>query len=298
MALIFAGAALYAGSRCWLATRKLVVLDVPISLSRGHITTREFSINLDSGYLMEIEVKRAPSPENLNCRMWGCPGTPDILRVRWTLSSAGQVEASGNSDGLDGRCFRNGMVGRYVGRFRSSGGRHRLDIDVLSDTAALNQGNPSLTVAADDEGYGRLSGLSFALTADSCMLIVVGGALLWLPRLRRNPRQSAGLAIYAGPRSGRPRMQTLRRFPPGPLISKPQSFGILAVSAVGLVGFSLWMNPDPWRYRRDSLRTPQAEAAAQQATTNGSSRWFSGSTRRTAGFWTASRLLPKSYPAY
>jgi hypothetical protein len=182
--MILAGLALGVGSISWLVTRKRVPLDIPISLSRGHVRTQEFGINLNSGYYIEIEVDRAPSLDNLECQMWGCyeemPASlevqrvPAVLRVQWVLSSAGHVEPSGRSDDINGGSGHLGVVGRKVGYFSSSGGQYRLDVDVLSDTSVLNKGNPRLKVEADGEGYNRLSRLNENLPIVPGMVVVVG----------------------------------------------------------------------------------------------------------------------------
>ena len=53
-------------------SRKLVPLDVPVSLWNGQIRTVEFSINLDTGYYIEIELAKTPSlPRRLvDCSSW------------------------------------------------------------------------------------------------------------------------------------------------------------------------------------------------------------------------------------
>ena len=175
----------------------------PISLSRGHVRTEDFSINLDCGYFIEIEVARTPSLDNLECQMWGCYETPAILRTHWILSRAGQVELSGSSDDIDGVSGNLGVMGRKAGYFTSSGGRHRIDIDVLSDTSVLNKNNPRLKVEADGEGYNHLSRLREGLPIIPGMVVVIGVVLLLLSRSQRNAEQSTGLGISTVPGSRR-----------------------------------------------------------------------------------------------
>ncbi len=259
---MLAGGALYLGSMYWLETRKLIALDVPVSLSRGHIRTEEFSINLDSGYYIEIEVEETPSLGNLECLMWGCYETPAILKARWALSRAGQVELSGSSDDVNGGSGNVGTVGRKVGYFRSSGGRYKLDVDVLSDTSFLNTGNPRLKVESDGEGHYLIHRLYVELPIVSWMLVLIGGTLFW--RSKQNVEQSTALEISVAPRTGYQRPNSLRKFPGRPLFSGLPPYGITATLALLLlvgISVSVTIKPPSKGIRvftsSRSLRTPK-----------------------------------------
>jgi hypothetical protein len=190
LAIMFAGVALYVGSMSWLATRKLVPLDIPISLSRGQVRTEQFGINLDSGYHIQLEVDGGhPVEYDLECVMWGCNGTPSVLQARWTLFHDGKSEASGGSEGTNGASGNLRTVGRVVGYFASSGGRYRLDVDVLSDTDFLNVRHPRLRIQADGNAYDRRQRFYTLLPFPSGLLVAIGGTLLLLSRGERNIRQ-------------------------------------------------------------------------------------------------------------
>jgi len=242
-AVVLAGLALAIASIFWLSTRKLVPLDIPISLSRGHVRTEEFGINLNSGYYIEIEVEKALSLDNLECQMWGCyeekPASlevqrvPAILRAQWVLSSAGNIKLSGHSEEIDGASGNLGVVGSKVGYFLSSGGRYRLDVDVLSDTSVLNKGNPRLKVEADGEGYNRLSRLNETLAIIPGMVVVVGLALLLLSCSQQSAEQSTVLGLSAAPGIGHQGESFFQKFPPRRLSSRLSPF--VAVHAFGLL---------------------------------------------------------------
>jgi hypothetical protein len=70
--------------------------------------------------------------------------------------------------------------GSSLGSFRFTGGRYRLDVEVLSDPSILNTGEPRLIVAADGYAYRRLHKLRKKLLIVSGTLISIGGALLLL----------------------------------------------------------------------------------------------------------------------
>jgi hypothetical protein len=185
VALLLAGIGWFLGHAYWIATRTRIPLDMPISLSRGHIRTDDFQVNLASGYYVEIEVQNTPTLPNLECLMWGCYESPAALRAQWTLLSTRGAEGSGSTDHTNGASGLIGTVGRKVGYFRSTGGRYRLDLDVLSDTAMLNAGNPRLKVEADGNGYNRISGHYDLLPFGPLILVVIGGTLLLLSRVSR-----------------------------------------------------------------------------------------------------------------
>jgi hypothetical protein len=51
----------------WLATRTDRPIDVPLSLAIGQIRTREFKVNLNAIYIIEIEVQKKIPFDTLNC---------------------------------------------------------------------------------------------------------------------------------------------------------------------------------------------------------------------------------------
>jgi len=226
IAFILGGVALYAGSQYWLATRKLVPLDIPISLSRGHIRTPEFRIDLESSYYIEIEVDRIPP-------------APAILRAQWALSNSGQVEATGGTDDRHESWGWGDSGTRDVGGFRASGGWHRLDIDVLTDASILNRGNPRLRVEATYEGYGLLRQLHEEPPTISVMLVLVGVVIRVLSGSRRKVGQPADLPIFVAPGAGQRGAGYSRKFPRRVLFTGVPSFALVAVSVLMVVMFVL-----------------------------------------------------------
>lgn len=236
IAFIVGGVALCAGSQYWLATRNLVPLDIPISLSRGHIRSPEFNINLDSRYHLEIEVEWQASMGDIDCLLWGCYERSGILKMQWTLSGAGQVESSGSGDDM-----------RRGDSFSLSGGRHRLDLDVLSDASILNSAHPRLKVQADGDAYRRLGDLYDELPVVSAMLISIGVVLLWLAARERKVEQAPNLSVFNAPGAGQRGAGYLRKPPRSAIFSRlPPSFALLAVSLLLLASVPVW-NAEFWR---------------------------------------------------
>lgn len=286
IAFILGGVVLYAGSQYWLATRKLVPLDIPISLSRGHIRTPEFSINLDAVYVIAIEVE-GPSGDSLQCLMWGCDEATSILRAQWALSSDGQVEVTGKREGGDaGPSSKWNPVGRYLGAFRSDGGRYRLDVEVLSDASAVNAGNPRLRVEACPYARGEIGAMYRDQPIVFGVFVIIGGIMLALARSKQNAEQSADLSIFTAPGAGQQGAGylRLRQFSRPKLFSGPPSFALLAASVLLMVGFPLWIIRDSWRYSKGirvltsdrSRTTPRYDQGSKPLTLriDKQRRWF------------------------
>jgi hypothetical protein len=183
LASIFVGAVLFGGAASWQATRMLIHLDKPVSLSRGHLDTAQFSVKLDSAYHIQLEVDGGfPIPDHLDCVLWGCNGMPSVLQASWSLSHAGKAELSGGGEGTNGGSGDLSTLGRVVGCFKSSGGLYQLDVDVLSDTGFLNARHPRLRVQADGKGYGRKTDLYAGLSSVAGLLMVIGAALFLVSR--------------------------------------------------------------------------------------------------------------------
>ena len=184
-----------------------------------------------------------------------------------------------------------GTVGRKVGYFRSSGGRYKLDVDVLSDTSFLNTGNPRLKVESDGEGHYLIHRLYVELPIVSWMLVLIGGTLFW--RSKQNVEQSTALEISVAPRTGYQRPNSLRKFPGRPLFSGLPPYGITATLALLLlVGISVSVTIKP---PSKGIRVfHPAGALGHQRTTKGLSPWYSESIRN-RWFLDGKAILPEDF---
>jgi biopolymer transport protein ExbD len=241
IAVFIAGLTLGAGSVSWLSTRKLVPLDTPVSLSRGHISSAEFSTNLDSGYDVEIEVDKTPALPGLHCLMGGCYETPAIVVAQWELSSGSRIESFGSTASTNGNSGNLDVVGRKVGYFKSRGGRYTVNLDMLSDASILNIGKPRLKVEADGDGYNRLSRLREVLFSITAILVAIGSSLLLLSR----PKHSAARAIVS--ESSIKRFPLAARFSRLPPLGFFGAFGLpltimVIVAPVKLPSTGIWVH--------------------------------------------------------
>jgi hypothetical protein len=197
LALTLIGIACFGGWACWAATRIWVPLVAPISLSRGHIRTAEFKINVEGRYEIAIEVRRGFDFWGLPCLIGSnqCEGNPGVIAVSWSLSSAGRVVAIGTSGGNDRVIREIAAMDRIVGGFDGGNGLYVLDLDVLQDGSGLNGGAPRLVVfEAGYEPRNNANDLGVITCLSSLLLAVVGTYLLIRPSLARRRERLAAQA--------------------------------------------------------------------------------------------------------
>jgi hypothetical protein len=187
---VFVGVSVYGTWILWLSTRADHPVDVPISMTVGHIRTREFRINQNAPYTVDIEVEKTIPFETLNCLLGitmartstaleECPDRPSVVKASWQLTSGGQIVAQGSSDEYRSGAWMNGSISRELGHFESqSGRRYVLDVDVLADGSALAPGNPRLKVEVRPEVYEVNAVWGAILFLGMGVLVLVGVILL------------------------------------------------------------------------------------------------------------------------
>jgi len=241
LALVLAGFALYLGARYWMATRTLIALDMPISLAKGHVRSEEFNINLASDYYVQIEVEKNGDIEKLECMMWGCYDTPAILKARWVLSGSNGPEVSGEADTINGGSGGFGVVGRVIGHFGTSGGRGKLNVEILSDARVLDAGKPRLKIEAAGTGYNYISTMYERSLITTGVLILVGSSLLFLAHGTRRAEQLPPTEVAAAHGNEPTALSNLRRLPRNELVSGLPSFALLASVVLLLVLIPFWL---------------------------------------------------------
>lgn len=127
------GFALYGTWVAWIATRTDRPVDVPISMAIGHIRTREFKINLNAPFTIDIEVQKTIPFDTLNCLLGTamaptstdlqeCPDRPSVVKASWVLTSDGQALARGSTDEYRSGAWMNGSISRELDIFRAKPG--------------------------------------------------------------------------------------------------------------------------------------------------------------------------------
>jgi hypothetical protein len=139
------------GTKYWVESRTLRAVDIPVSLARG-IITADFDVNVHAFYSINIGLSQGDDP-NLVCSN----GT--VLETR-RISSLGDLSVYRYQwlDDANRRTGRDAIAGSFLGGFESRRGHHTLRIEVLSDTACLNEREPRLYVVASNVDFNRWIG--------------------------------------------------------------------------------------------------------------------------------------------
>jgi hypothetical protein len=206
--LMLLGGFVFGGWTLWVATRIKSPIDMPISMSVGHVRTREFRVNLEATYLVEIEAEtKAFPPDTLYCLLGykitppintACASTRSVLKAAWVLRSDGQTVASGSTedkdDGDDGGAVTDHGIARVIGTFVSEKNRpYVLDVHVLADGSRLNPGNPRLKVVAfPEDPVSSYWGPKIATTS---FLLELAGVVVFAISLIRRRRRTADVNV-------------------------------------------------------------------------------------------------------
>jgi biopolymer transport protein ExbD len=165
--LIIAGGVLLAYSICCLAPHPRVALDIPVSLSPGHVSTADFTVEADTLYYVDVVVGPiAHTP--VDCRPYS------VLGTQWTLRSGGQVVERGSSPWEDS--------GLTIAAILGENGRYAFDMTVLPGASCLNARNPRLRVRTHvhpSDLYSSLNWLSIWMIATGLVLLI----RLWAARV-------------------------------------------------------------------------------------------------------------------
>jgi len=226
IALIFLGVVFYTGSYYWMTTRTFVPLEMPVSLSRGHIRTGNFYINLKERYEVDLAVDY-PFYENPSCQL-NAPNS--VLKTNLVVFRNGQVLNETNGSDYY-------SLGSF---FAEKRGSYNLDIEVLSDASCLNARHPQVMVETSWYAYDSYTTRYKIIHWFGLVLVAAG--LIGLNRsdiglLAREMLPADKFVILEGPHSGsyKPR----RELAVNKLISAIPSFGLLF--AIVLLLISCWV---------------------------------------------------------
>jgi hypothetical protein len=175
-------------------------IDMPITMSVGHVRTPEFKVNISRLYTIEIVAKKTIPFETLTCLL-GMPlesgkcDRPSVIEAAWTLTSGGRTVEQGASDGDTGGGWSDNDIAREIGSFRSENGRtYLVDVDFLTDASALSATDPHLKVEVSTDYYEGNMWMGFYLIR-LCMTLALTGLLLiaasaarhWVYRKKASP---------------------------------------------------------------------------------------------------------------
>jgi len=173
--LILLGWAAYAGVERWMNAWIVYPVDMPISLTAGHIHTGPFRVNLNTEYWVILRSDYQWEIDHQKCNPY------PKLQTKWVLYRQGKIV-----DRLDRPSPINWPSG-----FSASAGVYDLDVEVLSDFSCLDPGHPRLRVIAITESYYMAASVLKALALIGMVLGVV--MLTFLPvvqRLRKSQEET------------------------------------------------------------------------------------------------------------
>jgi hypothetical protein len=176
IALILMGAALMGSAIRWLAPHPHVVLEMPVSLSPGHLITGNFSVHPGTLYYLDVELGK-PSPVRTNCE------PRSVLSTRWVLSSDG-IAQQGSSPWED--------TGLTIAVLYSENTPYSFDVEILPGASCLNSRSPRLKL----QTHPSPSDLYVALTWLSIVPVGIGLVLLMRPHITRRFSKIEGTHIF------------------------------------------------------------------------------------------------------
>src|ERR1051326_8659341 len=151
--VLFTAAYIIANRYSWESLRS------PVSLTEGRRGPFSFCTDLDTNYLISIDVERKIEFEKLGC-MRGmstfpepCHGLPSLIDISWRVTGNGKTAGEGNSSNYKGGGW-GPTVQRQIGSFRASkGSAYTLDLIVNKDAGSLNVASPKIVVAVHPAEY-------------------------------------------------------------------------------------------------------------------------------------------------
>jgi hypothetical protein len=150
----------------WLGVHaKWEPLDTPISLSRGNVHTREFIINMRSTYRIAFVAHGGFGHQSSDGAYYDY--CPPAVGASWSLSSHGQVVATG----AEQRCDE-------LGSFHVGSGRYVLDVDVSRDGRQLRFMESRLLVYEDGGVHEMAYNWSEMIFWTFFALITLGAGIL------------------------------------------------------------------------------------------------------------------------
>jgi hypothetical protein len=198
--LIITGGVVHGSWVIWTETRNLSPIDMPISVTPGHIQTPEFKINMDAVYMIEISADKDKFPSNsLHCLLGykfldsDCADTPSVIKAKWKVLSQGNFVAEGSSDDPHGGAFMDRTIARSIGSFDGQdGSTYKVDVDILADGSKLSGGNPHLRIDAFPYPTGIAALGPFTFTA--MVVFEVGGIIMFVVFATQRLRQTRAIS--------------------------------------------------------------------------------------------------------
>jgi biopolymer transport protein ExbD len=214
----------------WIDTRIFVPVDIPVSLTPGHIRTGPFRINVEQGYSIWIDFDQS-TYFNPMCSSYS------NLKTTWTLYRDGRVQTQ-----WDAPVLQDG----YLEGFAATKGFYDLDVHVLADASCLNANRPRLRVVTSRDNDSFCAGV---LLWSCAAFVVVGLSLVILGRRGVVFRELEQPAVVPNTPTLGQNCQWAQRLPLRRQFSSPPAFALLAVPVLVflIIIFMVILQPYPAR---------------------------------------------------
>jgi hypothetical protein len=185
LTLVAFGVCVFAAWSWWTKTRKLIPVDMPVTLTAGGMVPLEFQLNYDGSYLIAIEADKSIPPGTLECLMdlrgyaEQCKDTPPAIGAEWILSSNGMEVGRGSSHELHSARIQTVAVARVIGEFQGKAGRrYKLLLTFTTDGKRLAEAHPHLKVGVASIAYTDLQSASVLVFSATFICLMFGTILL------------------------------------------------------------------------------------------------------------------------
>ena len=206
-----AGIVLIAGPCLWLAswaawhnTRAWEPVDIPISLSRGHIST-PVKIKVEGDYAIYLGT-RGGDYARVPCsggNSGECYLNITEIRAKWSLGAGKNAGIGGDGPVPESPVeFPLGWV-TILGRFHADPGVYTLNLEILNNLSALNSHEPHLHIREDGGKYVASIEHRNAALFCACALVPIGIPMLILGAAARRRKPWRSLT-QPGPLPGTP----------------------------------------------------------------------------------------------
>jgi hypothetical protein len=208
-----------------LNTRTFNPIDMPVSLSRGRITSQDFYLNFTGEYGVSLSGDYSffyVYPYKTDCMQGGSEPVKTHLRLFRDGQQVGETDGSRYSSIATFDADKKGV--------------YRVEVDVLSDAGCLNPGHPTLYIyARESQSYKDLYGISrwLRLIPIASGLGLLGFAFVGTWKRRREHLQPT-IVDYAGVAH---RWRPTRRFPPAKRFAMLPAFGLFCATAWSFILF-------------------------------------------------------------
>jgi hypothetical protein len=185
IALVVLGFSVFAAWKAWTATRNGTPVDVPIALRPGETITRDFRLNLDGLYLIEITAENVTATPKVPCLLGAvtaataCAGAPPVISASWVLLRDGHEIRRGNSSEPQSAPASTQNAVRVIGEFPGESHRtYQLLLSVSADGRSLDPAHPRLRVAVSSLAHTNFQSAGVLVFSISFICVLFGAILL------------------------------------------------------------------------------------------------------------------------